>query len=127
MRQPAFRALCGSGAVFFVGNAMHTMAVSWLMVQITHSSFLVALVQTAAFLPMFLLSLPGGVLADTADRRALLLGSLWTYAAAAALLTLLAAFGQAGPSTLLLFCFLMGGCTALLSPAWNSAVGDTIV
>jgi MFS family permease len=127
LRQPAFRALCGSGAVFFVGNAMHTMAVSWLMVQITHSSFLVALVQTAAFLPMFLLSLPGGVLADTADRRALLLGSLWMYAASAALLTLLAGFGQAGPSTLLLFCFLMGGCTALLSPAWNSAVGDTIV
>ncbi|MBK6865278.1 MAG: MFS transporter [Ideonella sp.] len=126
LRQPAFRGLWASGGVFFLGSAMHTMAVSWLMVQITHSSFLAALVQTAAFLPMFLLSLPGGVLADTADRRALILGSLWAYAAAAALLTLLAAFGRAGPATLLLFCFLMGACTALLLPPWNSAVGDTI-
>ncbi|HRI17224.1 MAG TPA: MFS transporter, partial [Burkholderiaceae bacterium] len=126
LSQPAFRGLWASGGVFFLGNAMHTMAVSWLMVQITHSSFLAALVQTAAFLPMFLLSLPGGVLADTADRRKLILGSLWTYAAAAALLTVLAAVGRAGPATLLLFCFLMGACTAMLSPAWNSAVGDTI-
>lgn len=127
LRQPAFRALWASGSIFFLGNAMHTMAVSWLMVQLTHSSFLVALVQTAAFLPMFLLSLPGGVLADTADRRVLLLGSLWMYALAGGLLTLLAAGGHAGPGTLLAFCFLMGACTALLSPAWNSAVGDTIV
>ena len=126
LRQPPFRGLWASGGVFFLGNAMHTMAVSWLMVLLTQSSFLAALVQTAAFLPMFLLSLPGGVLADTADRRRLMLGSLWTYAAAAALLTALAAFERAGPATLLAFCFVMGACTALLSPAWNSAVGDTI-
>ncbi len=127
LRQPAFRGLWASGSVFFLGNAMHTMAVSWLMVQLTQSSFLAALVQTAAFLPMFLLSLPAGVLADTADRRLLILGALTMYAVSAALLTVLAAFGQAGPASLLLFCFLMGACTALLSPAWNSAVGDTIL
>ena len=121
LRKPAFRGLWASGGVFFLGNAMHTMAVSWLMVQITHSSVLAALVQTATFLPMFLLSLPAGVLADTADRRRLLLGSLAMYAIAAALLTSLVAAGRAGPSTLLLFSFLMGACTAMLSPAWNSS------
>ena len=69
LRHPAFRGLWISGGVYFLGNAMHTMAVSWLMVQTTRSSFLAALVQTAAFLPMFLLSLPAGVLADITDRR----------------------------------------------------------
>ncbi len=46
------------------------------MVELTGSSFLAALVQTAVFLPMFLLSLPAGVLADTTDRRRLILGAL---------------------------------------------------
>lgn len=127
LRQPEFRGLWVSGSVYFLGNAMHTMAVSWLMVQITRSSFLAALVQTAAFLPMFLLSLPAGVLADITDRRRLIVGALAVYAVLAALLTGLAAAGLAGPVTLLSFTFAMGACTALLSPAWNSAVGDTIV
>jgi len=126
LRRPAFRGLWISGGIYFLGNAMHTMAVSWLMVQTTGSSFLAALVQTAAFLPMFLLSLPAGVLADIADRRRLILGSLAVYAVSAILLTALAAGKLAGPATLLVFTFVMGACTALQSPAWNSAVSDTI-
>lgn len=126
LRQPAFRGLWVSGGVYFLGNAMHTMAVSWLMVEVTGSSFLAALVQTAAFLPMFLLSLPAGVLADIADRRRLIVSSLWVYTVSAALLTGLAAAHLAGPAVLLLFSFVMGACTALQSPAWNSAVSDTI-
>ena len=126
LRQPAFRGLWMSGGVYFLGNAMHTMAVSWLMVDITDSPFLAALVQTAAFLPMFLLSLPAGVLADITDRRRLILGALTVYTASAVLLTVLAAVGRAGPARLLLFSFVMGACTALQSPAWNSAVSDTI-
>jgi hypothetical protein len=70
------RALWQSGSLYFIGNAMQTMAAAWMMVELTGSSFLSALVQTAVFLPMFLLSLPAGVLADIADRRRLILGAL---------------------------------------------------
>jgi MFS family permease len=52
---------------------MQAMAAAWLMVELTGSSFLAALVQTAVFLPMFLLALPAGVLADITDRRRLIL------------------------------------------------------
>lgn len=62
LRQPAFRGLWLCGGVFFVGNGMQAMAAAWLMVELTGSSFLAALVQTAVFLPMFLLALPAGVL-----------------------------------------------------------------
>ena len=55
---------------------MQTMAAAWMMVELTGSSFLAALVQTAVFLPMFLLSLPAGVLADITDRRRLIIGAL---------------------------------------------------
>src|ERR1051325_10472263 len=105
LRHAAFRALWGSGGIYFLGNAMHTMAVSWLMVELTGSSFLSALVQTAAFLPMFLLSLPAGVLADIADRRRLILRSLAVYAVTALVLAVLAVAGRAGPVLLLALTF----------------------
>jgi MFS family permease len=56
------------------------------MVELTGSSFFAALVQTAVFLPMFLLALPAGVLADTTDRRRLIWGALLAQIAACALL-----------------------------------------
>jgi MFS family permease len=126
LRHPSFRGLWSSGGVYFIGNAMQTMATAWLMVEITGSSFLAALVQTAVFLPMFVLSLPAGVLADTTDRRRLIVGALATQAVTTLLLALLVALGWAGPATLLFFVFVAGCCTALMSPAWNSAIADSV-
>ena len=68
-KYPAYKGLWQGGSGYFMGNAMQAMAAAWLMVEITGSSFLAALVQTAVSLPMFLLSLPAGVMADTTDRR----------------------------------------------------------
>src|SRR6187431_1090726 len=76
LRHRQFRALWGSGGVYFIGNAMQVMAAAWLMVELTGSDFLAAAVQTAVFLPMFLLALPAGVLADITDRRKLIMLSL---------------------------------------------------
>lgn len=126
LRLPAFRGLWTSSGVYFIGNAMQAMAASWLMVEMTGSSFLAALVQTAVFLPMFLLSLPSGVLADTTDRRRLILSALAVQAATVVVLSLLVLAGLAGPATLLFFTFVAGCCTALFSPAWNSTVVDTV-
>src|SRR5689334_16861320 len=116
LRLPAFRGLWTGSAIYFTGNAMQVMAASWLMVELTGSSFLAALVQTAVFLPMFLLALPAGVLADTTDRRRLILAALAVQAGTVVLLSLLVLFGLAGPVTLLLFTFVAGCCTALFSP-----------
>src|SRR6478752_3643772 len=126
LRLPAFRGLWAGSAIYFTGNAMQVMAASWLMVERTSSSFLAALVQTAVFLPMFLLALPAGVLADTTDRRRLITRALGVQVGVTALLALLALLGWAGPATLLLFTFAAGCCTALLSPAWNTSVADTV-
>ena len=126
LRLPAFRGLWAGSAIYFTGNAMQVMAASWLMVELTGSSFLAALVQTAVFLPMFLLALPAGVLADTTDRRKLITTALAVQAAIIVVLSGLALAGLAGPATLLLFTFCAGCCTALLSPAWNTAVADAV-
>ena len=126
LRHPGFRAIWVTSWVYFTGNAMQGMAASWLMVELTGSSFLAALVQTAVFLPMFVLSLPAGVLADTTDRKRLLLIALSAQAVVLTLLGGLIAAGWAGPATVLLLTFMSGCCTAVLMPAWNSAVGEIL-
>jgi len=126
LRHPIFRGLCAGGVVYFIGNAMQVMATAWLMIELTGSAFLSALVQTAVFLPMFLLSLPAGVLADVTDRRRLLVAALLTQAAVVAVLTALLLADLAGPASLLFFTFVVGCCTALLSPAWNTTVADSV-
>ena len=126
LRHPPFRALWRSGGIYFIGNAMQVMAGAWMMIELTGSDFLAAAVQTAVFLPMFLLSLPAGVLADTTDRRRLILAALLTQAAAGAILAALLFAGWAGPGALMFFIFIAGCCTALLSPAYNSTIADVV-
>jgi MFS family permease len=126
LRHLPFRALISGGTVYFIGNAMQAMATAWLMVEISGSSFLAALVQTAVFLPMFLLALPAGVMADTTDRARMMKVALIVQAAIVALMTALLFAGWAGPATLLFLTFLAGCCTAMLSPSWNSAIVDVV-
>jgi MFS family permease len=126
LRHGAFRALLTGGSIYFIGNAMQAMATAWLMIELTGSSFLAALVQTAVFLPMFLFSLPAGVMADTTDRKRLMLGALIAQALVVTLLAALALGGWAGPATLLFFTFIAGCCTAVLSPSWNSTIVDVV-
>ena len=126
LRHPAFRSLWITSGLYFIANAMHGMAASWLMVELTGSSFLAALVQTAVFLPMFVLALPAGVLADTTDRRKLILAALGVQALSVVVLAGLLLAGWGGPATLLVFTAISGCCTAMMTPAWNSAVGEIL-
>lgn len=112
--------------MYFMGNAMQAMAAAWIMVELTGSAFLAALVQTAVFLPMFLLALPAGVLADTTDRRRLILVALSVQAGMSTLLAGLVMAGFIGATSLLFLIFVAGSCTAALSPAYSSAVGDSV-
>ena len=126
LRHRVFRGYWSASTLYFIGSAMQTMAASWLMVERTGSTFLAALVQTAVFLPMFLLSLPAGVLSDTTDRRRLMLVSLALQALTALLLAGLLLAGVAGGGTILLLTFVAGCCSAMLLPALNSSVGEIL-
>src|SRR5205085_5389393 len=86
LAEPLFRALWIASVASNVGTVMHDTAAGWLMASLSHSAILVALMQTASSLPMFLLSLPSGALADVVDRRRLLLATQsWMLAAAGTL------------------------------------------
>ena len=99
---------------------MQTVGAQWFLVEQTHSSALVAWVQTASLLPVLLLSLLAGVLADAYDRRVLLLTTTTVSTVAAGVLTLITAAGALRPWSLLLMTFVIGCGTALTSPAWQA-------
>src|SRR5947207_14894083 len=85
LQRPVFRALWVASLASNLGTWLQNVGAGWLMTGLTPSPLMVALVQAATTLPVFLLALPAGALADVIDRRRLLLVAQgWMLAAAAA-------------------------------------------
>lgn len=108
------------------GSMIQTVGAAWLMATIAPSADWVALVQTAASLPFFFLSLVAGALADTRDRRRLMLLSQWLALASSAALAAAAFAGAVTPWVLLWLTFLIGCGGALFAPAWQASIGDLV-
>jgi predicted MFS family arabinose efflux permease len=122
LRHTAFAVLWAATVVSNVGTWMNDVAAGWLMTTLTSSPLLVALVQTATTLPVFLFALPGGALADIVDRRKLLIAVQVTLALIILTLGLLVLFEGITPLLLLLFVALAGTGGALIAPAWQAIV-----
>ena len=99
---------------------------AWAMTQMTSSSNMVALVQTALMLPVALLSTAAGAIADMFDRRLVGLYSLSLAVAGSVSLTVIAWLGLLSPVLLLLFCFVIGSGMALFGPAWQASVSEQV-
>src|ERR1700749_493143 len=101
LRIPLFRDRWIASTVSSIGTWMQDTAGTWLMTSLTSSPLLIALMQTAASLPVLLLGILAGATADIFDRRRLLIfWQTWMLAAAAAL-SVLTFGGGIGPATLL--------------------------
>ena len=108
LRHDAFRRLWIGNGVSFVGYAVTGVAIPVQMYQITGSSFWVGLLGIAALVPLLIFALWGGAVADSMDRRILLLGSSLVVWTATLALLLQALLGVRNPALLL-------GLTALQS------------
>src|SRR5690242_3886924 len=108
LTEPLFRSLWIAAVISYTGTWMQNVGSGWLMTQITTSPLMVSLVQAASAIPVFLVVLPAGALADMVDRRRLLLFTQTWMVAAAVILALLTLFGAVTPWMLLFFTFLMG-------------------
>jgi len=108
------------------GSMIQTVGASWLMATIAPSPNQVALVQTANALPYFFLSLFAGALADTRDRRSIMLVSQVLALLASAALAVVAVAGGITPSLLLGLTFLIGCGAAMFAPAWQASIGDQV-
>ena len=119
-RSPDFARMALAQFVSNVGSWMQTVGAQELMLTLTTSSTLVALIQTAAGLPVVLLAVPAGAIGDLVDRRRLLIASQSFMLVAAAVLAGLALAGLVTPWVLLILIFAVGVGQTLTSPTWQT-------
>ena len=120
---PVFRRIWLASLLSNLGLMIQSVGAAWAMTQLTSSADKVALVQTALMLPIMLIAMPAGAVADMYDRRLVSLASLAVSLVGATALTAMDWSGSATPNLLLAFCFIIGSGMALFGPAWQSSVG----
>jgi MFS family permease len=117
-RHRLFAAMWGAQFVSNVSGWMQTVGAQWLMLTLTGSAAYVALVQTAASLPIVLFAVLAGTIGDLVDRRRFLLITQTMMLLAATGLGVLAIAGLVSPWLLLALIFAVGTGQALTSPSW---------
>ncbi len=123
---PLFRDRWIASTISSVGTWMQDTAGTWLMTVLTASPLLIALMQTAASLPVLLLGLLAGATADIFDRRRLLIfWQIWMLASVA-VLAVLTFLGHISPWALLAFTFLLNVGSAMNNPAWQAIVPELV-
>src|SRR4051812_42126886 len=103
-----------------VGTWMQMVGAQWLMGSLSSDPLLVALIQTALTLPLFLVGFPAGVIGDIFDRRRVLVLAQSFMLACAALLAALSLSGDVTPAVLLALTFAIGLGQALTAPSWQA-------
>jgi predicted MFS family arabinose efflux permease len=126
LRYKIFAALFAAQLGSNIGTFFQTVAAAWLMGDLSSSPALVALIQTASLLPLLLLGLPAGALADIFDRRLLLIATQAWMVVCAGLLAALTLTNHVTPAGLLGLTFALGVGTALMGPAWQAIQPDLV-
>jgi MFS family permease len=126
LRHATFRRIWLASLLSNLGLMIQGVGAAWAMTQMTSSADKVALVQTALMLPIMLISMPAGAVADMYDRRVVALVSLSIALIGATTLTVLTWLGLVTPEILLAFCFIVGSGMALFGPAWQSSVAEQV-
>ena len=109
-----------------IGGWMRDTASAWAMTELAPSPVMVALVQAAATLPIFLFSLPAGALADIVDRRRMMILVQAGLAVVSLTLGVAALFGLLTPPLLLGLTLLAGTGAAFAGPVWQSIVPELV-
>lgn len=123
---PVFRAIWTANLLSNLGYLIQSVGASWLMTQLAPAPNMVALVQASVSLPVMLLALVAGAIADSRDRRRVMLFAQCFMLAVSLSLSLLTGLHLMTPLLLLGLTFLIGCGTALNGPASQAAVGDMV-
>ena len=123
---PVFRAVWIASMASNFGGLIQSVGASWLMTSLTPSPQMVALVQASTALPILLLSLWSGAVADNLDRRRVMLAAQGFMLLVSVVLAGITFAGWITPWLLLVFTFLIGCGAAMNGPAWQASVGDMV-
>jgi len=121
-RYPAFRAIWIANLASNMGSMIQSVAAAWLMTELTGSHLLIALVAASTTIPVMLLGVFAGAIADNFDRRRVMLAAQTGMLIVSAALTVTTYLDAITPLTLLFFTLAVGCGTALNGPAWQASV-----
>jgi MFS family permease len=126
LRNGTFRTLWFASVIVWLGTWLQNTGAGWLMTTLAPRPLIVAMVQAATIMPVFLLALPGGAMADIVDRRLFLIGTqIWTVTAAI-LVAVLTLTGGMTATWLLILTFAIGIGSALTQPAWSAIIPELV-
>lgn len=123
---PLFKRIWVANIASQFGGLIQSVGAAWLMVQLGGSETQIALVQASVTLPIMILSLLSGAIADNFPRRTVMLAAQIYMFVVSAILCAFAFLGWLSPWGLLAFTFLLGCGTALNAPSWQATVGDIV-
>lgn len=126
LRHGLFRRIWTASLFSNFGQLIQGVGAAWAMTQLTGRADQVALVQTATFAPLMLLSLIAGAVADSYDRRKVALTALSIALLGALTISAVTAAGMLTPAWILVACFVVGTGMALFGPAWQSSVAEQV-
>lgn len=126
LREPLFRAMWIAAIISYIGTWMQAVGAGWMMTMISGSPLMVGLVQAAVALPVFLVILPAGALADMVDRRQFLLVTQAWMVLASGSLGVLTLFRVVTPWMLLGFTFALGLGAVMNDPAWQAITPELV-
>jgi MFS family permease len=125
-RHETFRLLWLATLVSNLGGLVQSVGAGWMMTTLTDSHNMIALVQASTTLPIMVFSLAAGALADSFDRRTVMIIAQTGMMVVSLLLAVMAVLGWLSPWLLLSFTFLIGCGTALFNPSWQASMGDIV-
>jgi MFS family permease len=126
LRLPLFRTLWLAWLIANTIMWMNDVAAAWLMTSLATSALWVALVSSAATLPVFLLGLPSGALADMVDRRRYFMATQWWVACIACVTGIAVVAGWMTAPLLLVLTFANGMGMAMRWPVFAAIVPEIV-
>lgn len=126
LREKTFRTIWATSLFSNFGQLILGVGAAWEMTRLTSSPSMIALVQTALMVPLMLIAVPAGAIADMFDQRKTAMTGLGISIFFSVLLTVLMTLGYTSPWLLLIFCALIGGGVALFGPAWQASIREQV-
>lgn len=126
LRHQTYRTIWIASLASNFGGLIQAVGAAWMMTALSTSENMIALVQASTSLPIMLFSLISGALADSFDRRKIMISAQFLMLASSIMLTFFAWSGWLTPWLLLFFTFMIGCGTALNNPSWQASVGELV-
>ncbi|NTF06060.1 MFS transporter [Agrobacterium rubi] len=126
LKHQTYRTIWFASIASNFGGLIQAVGAAWMMTALSSSENMIALVQASTSLPIMLFSLVSGALADSFDRRRIMISAQLLMLTASVMLTAFAWFDWLSPWLLLFFTFMIGCGTALNNPSWQASVGEMV-